>query len=114
MPRTPLLAALLQLARDHANAETEGITPEQVRVDRQTRRHFLGTVAAGIGGAALLGQTAEAAPASPQLPKIAIVGGGISGLACALQLADKGLASTVYESKGRVGGRMFSDMSGTY
>jgi monoamine oxidase len=44
-------------------------------------------------------------------PKIAIVGGGIAGLACALELLDRGLASTVYEASGRLGGRMFSNTS---
>src|SRR5262249_17162806 len=45
-------------------------------------------------------------------PTIAIVGAGIAGLACALDLADKGIASTVYEASGRVGGRMFSNDGG--
>jgi monoamine oxidase len=44
--------------------------------------------------------------------RIAIVGGGIAGLTCALHLADLGLASTVYEASGRIGGRMFSNTSG--
>ena len=42
-------------------------------------------------------------------PRIAIVGGGIAGLSAALTLADAGLASTVYESSSRLGGRMHSD-----
>jgi monoamine oxidase len=37
------------------------------------------------------------------------VGAGISGLNAALTLHDHGLASTVYEASGRVGGRMHSD-----
>ena len=41
--------------------------------------------------------------------KVAIVGGGISGLAAALTLADHGFASTVYEASGRIGGRMYSN-----
>jgi monoamine oxidase len=46
--------------------------------------------------------------AAPQ-PTIAVVGGGIAGLSCALQLADAGLTSTVYESSTRLGGRMHSN-----
>src|SRR5207302_5741444 len=42
-------------------------------------------------------------------PRIAIVGGGIAGLAAALTLQDKGVYAEVYESSGRVGGRMHSD-----
>jgi monoamine oxidase len=42
-------------------------------------------------------------------PRIGIVGAGIAGMAAALTLQDAGYASTVYESSGRVGGRMFSN-----
>ena len=45
-------------------------------------------------------------------PRIAIVGAGISGLNCALALADKGLNATIYEASGRVGGRMYSNNTG--
>jgi monoamine oxidase len=41
-------------------------------------------------------------------PRIAIVG-GIAGLAAALTLQDNGVYADVYESSGRVGGRMHSD-----
>jgi monoamine oxidase len=115
MPRTPLLRSLFQLARDHEEADTRQVPVETVRQEREasaevSRRTFLATIAAGAAAATLLPKAAWAAGG----PRIAIVGGGISGLACALQLADSGLASTVYESKGRTGGRMFSDMAGTY
>jgi len=42
------------------------------------------------------------------LPRIAVIGAGISGLAAALRLQDSGVASTVYEADSRVGGRMHS------
>jgi monoamine oxidase len=42
-------------------------------------------------------------------PSIAIVGAGIAGLTCALELADAGLASTVYDASDRIGGRMHSN-----
>jgi len=42
---------------------------------------------------------------------VVIVGGGIAGLNCALELADVGIRSTVYEASGRIGGRMFSNHS---
>jgi monoamine oxidase len=41
--------------------------------------------------------------------RVAIVGAGIAGLVTALRLQDAGIASTVYESSSRVGGRMHSE-----
>jgi len=40
--------------------------------------------------------------------RIAIVGGGTSGLVVAWRLAGAGIASDIYESSGRTGGRMFT------
>ena len=39
-------------------------------------------------------------------PSIAIVGAGIAGVACANALAAEGIAATVYERSGGVGGRL--------
>jgi len=117
------MRALQQMAADHAEAERRGVDPERVREerltdgagqhDRLTRREFL-TGSAALGAAVMFGgrlafpNLAHAAEA-----RIAIVGGGIAGLTAALTLADKGVASTVYESSAaRVGGRMFTDRSG--
>jgi monoamine oxidase len=72
-----------------------------------TRRKLLAGAAVG---AAALALPRAARAAGPQ-PSIAIVGGGIAGLTCALYLRDKGLTSTVYEAAGRLGGRMFSNRS---
>jgi monoamine oxidase len=60
----------------------------------------------GAAGAAAL-VLPRRAPARGN-PTVAIVGGGIAGLTCALELADRGIVSTVYEASGRIGGRMFS------
>ncbi len=49
----------------------------------------------------------KAAASSP--PRIAIIGGGISGLKAALTLQDAGYGSTIYEASSRPGGRMLSD-----
>jgi monoamine oxidase len=72
-------------------------------------------------GAAALGtglRPARAAAAVPTAsgsgtaPRIAVIGAGISGLNAAPTLADKGVASTVYEANpGRIGGRMYSQGS---
>jgi monoamine oxidase len=113
MARTPLLRAFRQLAEEHRAAERLGIPPAELRGAREeqalSRREFL-TRAGALGAAltvapGLLASRARAAAA----PRIAIVGGGIAGLNAALTLADKGIAATVYEASGRVGGRMHSD-----
>jgi monoamine oxidase len=119
MARTPLIRAIQRLAREHAAAERLGVTPAELRERRAeanyTRREFLGRSAvlgvalAAFGPSALL---RPARAASGSIPRIAIIGAGISGLNAALTLQDKGLPSTVYEASGRVGGRMHSDNGG--
>ena len=114
MRRTPLMRALQRLAGDHRAATQLGIEVEEYR-DRQaeariSRREFVkrtGAVGAAvaIGGPVALARSARAAGT----PRIAIIGGGIAGLTAALTLQDKGVYSDVYESSGRVGGRMHSD-----
>lgn len=44
----------------------------------------------------------------PDTPRIAIVGAGLAGLACAQQLSGAGLAVTVFERGGEPGGRLAS------
>jgi monoamine oxidase len=117
MARTPLLRALERLAREHDDAERAGITTAELRERRAeaayTRRELLrrgGAVALGTAvGPALFSRAARAAGAPA---RVAIVGAGIAGLNAALTLQDKGIASTVYESSDRIGGRMHSDRSG--
>jgi monoamine oxidase len=115
MGRTPLMRALQRLARDHRDADALGLPIEELRARRKdgayTRREFLkrtGTVGAAVAvaGPAMLARPARAATNGT---RIAVVGGGIAGLACALTLQDKGVACDVYESSSRWGGRMHSD-----
>jgi monoamine oxidase len=119
--RTPLLRAFQRLAEEHRAAESLGIPPAELRGRRQegahTRSDFLKRAGVTGAAAAMVGPLAFAQRAGangpPAAPRIAIVGGGIAGLSAALKLADKGVASTVYEaSTERVGGRMHSDTSG--
>jgi len=66
-----------------------------------SRRDLLaGAVAVAVGKRVAAAGTA---------PRIGIVGAGIAGLTAALTLRDAGFAATVFESSGRVGGRMFSN-----
>jgi monoamine oxidase len=112
MARTPLLRAFQRLAAEHRAAERLGIPPEELRGERYSRAQFLKragvTGALAVAGPTLLTRRASAMGA----PRIAIVGGGISGLTAALTLADAGVASTIYEASTHIGGRMHSDRSG--
>ena len=77
---------------------------------RATRRRFLDTLgkAAAVGAlAAIPGTSAWAAP-RPGNARVAIVGAGLAGLACADALKAKGVLATVFEASNRVGGRCFS------
>src|SRR5690242_18305361 len=112
MARTPLLRRIQTLAADFAEAERTGETLQAVQARRFTRRDFLKATGATIGAAALAGPVSALAgtgKGSPTQGRIAIIGGGISGLAAALTLQDAGIASTVYEASSSVGGRMHSD-----
>jgi monoamine oxidase len=113
MGRTPLMRALQRLARDHREADALGLPIEELRARREeaySRREFIkrtGTVGAAV---AVAGPAAFARPArAASSARIAVVGGGIAGLTCALMLQDKGVACDVYESSSRWGGRMHSD-----
>ncbi|MER6712047.1 FAD-dependent oxidoreductase [Streptomyces sp. NPDC006129] len=89
-----------------------------------TRRRFLaatggaaGAVASGPGvGVAALGPgvgVANAAPASAG-KRVAVLGGGVSGLSAAHELAERGYAVTVYEYYDALGGKARSmDVPGT-
>ena len=81
------------------------------RLARQTRREFIRNAAMASAGLAL-SQSLSAKPVGSRQPRIAIVGAGVSGLQCALTLADKGLHTDIYEASGRIGGRMFSNNQG--
>lgn len=123
MARTPLLRSLVQLAADHAAAQERKRQPDDIRAERAeardrrvrdgiSRRDFLAGSAAAGAALALAGTTGFAPRVRAAGPRIAIVGGGIAGLTAALTLADRGVASTVYEAADRIGGRMHSDARG--
>ena len=114
MARTPLLRALQRMAEEHSTAERLGIDAAELRGRREeaySRGEFLKRAGAVGVGALALPAVANAAPPirHASSPRIAIIGGGIAGLTAALTLADKGIYSDVYESSGRLGGRMHSD-----
>jgi monoamine oxidase len=112
---------LVELSSIHAEARQRHLTPAAIRDDRAeaagrtrgtiTRREFL-TGSAAAGTALALGGLRPAITRAATPARIAIVGGGISGLSAALTLADAGIGSTVFEAGARVGGRMHTDASG--
>jgi monoamine oxidase len=122
MARTPLLRSLARLAADHAEVEATGRRPADIRAERAearerscaaiSRRDFLAGTAAAGAAVAMGGSSAFAPRTRAAGTRVAIVGGGIAGLTCALTLLDKGVAATVYESSDRIGGRMHSDARG--
>lgn len=77
----------------------------------------------GAGGAvnlkllekAAVTYAARTTPNSYNMPakgkSVAVVGGGVSGLACALRLANKKYDVTVYEKKDRIGGHLWEILS---
>ncbi len=81
-------------------------TVEQALAGVDPRRMSRRALLAGAGALALGRPTCAKAGAAP---RVGIVGAGIAGLAAALVLRDSGVASTIFEAAGRVGGRMFSN-----
>ena len=73
-----------------------------------TRRDLMKSSALALGG---LLMSVPRGPAWSRAgePRIGIVGAGIAGLTAALTLQDHGLSCTIFESSGRIGGRMHSN-----
>lgn len=127
MPRTPLLRSIVRFLRKIKYADKFGISVEAledseasaknqplhsgVTLSQQSRRQFLVGATTAAAGLAFV-RPARGFVERALSPRIAIIGAGISGLSCALALADKGIASTVYEASARVGGRIFSNNTG--
>jgi len=114
MARTPLMRALQRLSYEHSRAQALGMDVSELRARASeaaySRRELLRRGGAAGAAVALAGPLALAPPArAASASRIAIVGGGIAGLTTALLLQDKGLSADVYESSGRLGGRMHSD-----
>jgi monoamine oxidase len=114
-------AIRLALHSDHAGvppreAVEHVIASQRAHRKRHDRRRFLSGVAAGIATAAL----APFGPGPPRVwavpraaGRVAIVGAGLAGLACADVLAARGVTATIFEGSARAGGRCFS-LSGVF
>ena len=111
----------LALHSDHAGvppreAVERVIESQRAHLKRHDRRQFLGGVAAGIATAALtpFGPGTPRVWAVPRAAgRVAVVGAGLAGLACAYALAARGVTATIFEGSARAGGRCFS-LSGLF
>ncbi len=106
--------SLVRLSRtaDHLGCSVDDARGEAMaeRELRLSRRQMLGGI--GVAAAAVVGVTPFTARAAPVrgAPRIAIVGAGLAGLACADELRRRGLSCRIYEAlPGRVGGRVLTD-----
>src|SRR5436190_21298934 len=78
------------------------------RVDGATRRDFLKATLAASAGLMLSRMGYAETPAKKNGLRVAIIGAGFSGLACAYELLTAGYDVTVIEARDRVGGRVLS------
>jgi monoamine oxidase len=136
LTRTPLGRAVVTLAAVQAAAWRRNVPPAVIRADwararmqsrpiaeqnprpLSRRAVLLGGGAAWIALGAGRSEAAQppspAGKAPPRKPRatIAVVGAGLGGLSAALTLHDAGIAATVYEAAGQVGGRVHSNATG--
>lgn len=120
--RTPLLRSLRQLVADlKVSTDTKlpvDVVREERRAAAERRRASGGVTRRGLLGGAALAAGVLALPKGARAlvgqPKIAIVGGGMAGMACAGLLLGKGVTATVYEANTRIGGRMYSNNDRSY
>ncbi|MGW1810119.1 hydroxysqualene dehydroxylase [Streptomyces sp. NPDC002078] len=82
-----------------------------------SRRRFLAAAGATVAGGAVAATAlwpAGSAAAAPSEKRVAVLGGGVSGLSAAHELAERGYAVTVYEYYDALGGKARSmDVPGT-
>ncbi len=106
MSRTPLFHQISRVIGTANFCDAERISTSDGIERLASRRQFLKT--AGAVGLAIspLGALASRMYAGP---RIAIIGGGLAGLACADRLQAKGFSATIYEAATRLGGRCFSN-----
>jgi monoamine oxidase len=109
---------IVRYCQQHDISTGEGIErisaiEKLMSVHKAKRREFL----ADLGKITLVGGTiglssgffrSTLAVPLPVDAKIAIVGAGLAGLACAYELQKKGIKATLYEASNRIGGRCYS------
>ncbi len=109
-----ILSYLFKKAFQQALSADLPACPEQPVISATSRREFMAQAALGLGlMSGISGLDLDRLQSVPdqrsgRQPVITIIGGGMAGLNCAYQLQKAGYKSTVYESSGRFGGRMFT------
>jgi monoamine oxidase len=127
MAHTNVMHLLRRLAREFGTAERDGRPVDEVHGEQAearllarrqgiSRRSFLAGAGALAAATALpigLAYGKKPGGGGGSSVKVAIIGGGMAGLAAALRLRDSGVVATVYEGQGRVGGRLLTERSGS-
>ncbi|MFM7083508.1 MAG: flavin monoamine oxidase family protein [Hyphomicrobium sp.] len=112
MARSRLIKIFQSFANDCALSDAIGISPGKFRdLKKQeiTRRSLMAASGAVVANSILPLNSARSAFVSKNSNvKVAIVGGGIAGLAAALTLHENGVAASLFEASGRIGGRIHS------
>lgn len=108
MGRSPLFRVLVQALQEarRRNLAEAGAPPPRPRVGPALTRRALLAGTGAVAATAILGRNLPAAAASGR--RVAVIGGGISGLSAAHHLTAAGHEVVVYEARNRIGGRMFS------
>ncbi|WP_141585859.1 FAD-dependent oxidoreductase [Actinomadura sp. WMMA1423] len=100
------------MASPHAQQNTPGPAAQPRDPSGVTRRRVLyGTAAAGA--ATVLAAPAAHAAAGRKRPEVAVLGGGMAGLAAAHELAERGFAVTVFERRALGGKARSIPVAGT-
>lgn len=110
MSRSPLFHQLLRAWRTAEYCETRRVATAEA-LDRLHTHHAVSRRDLLKGAGAALVAASAMRPAGAAAPRIAIVGGGLAGLACADRLQAKGFQAEIFEAAQRVGGRCHSNRS---
>ncbi|MBE7383928.1 MAG: FAD-dependent oxidoreductase [Leptolyngbya sp. SIO1E4] len=109
MPRSPLFHPFNRLLRQAHQKNLLNAAGSQRVISAWTRRRFIRRAALAFGGVVASQAVARLGVAqSSTSPTVAIIGGGLAGLNAAYQLQKAGIQATVYEARGRLGGRMYT------
>ena len=114
MARTPLLRRLQALSRLAADTQDTDLDLQQAIAAQHSRRSVLkgmGLAGMAAAGASLPGVVQAALGNGNGTTSVAVIGGGLAGLAAAYELKKVGIDAVVYEAATRLGGRCLSNRS---